>query len=209
MTAPKHPPLTPEDLGPDPVAAFRAWYGHAVAKKVVMPEAMALATSTPTGAPSLRWVLFRDVDETGGLRFFTNYESRKAAELAENPRAAAAFHWPALDRQVRIEGAITRLSAPENDAYWATRSLGSRIAASVSRQSTPAPAREEMDGAYDAFKRASASRPAGPPRPHTWGGYRVWPQVIEFWQGRTNRFHDRIRFERGTGGAWTVTRLWP
>lgn len=205
----KDHPLSPEDLGPDPLAAFRAWYAHAVAKKVPMPDAMALATANAAGVPSLRWVLFKGIDETGGFTFYTSYQSRKASELAENPRAALAFHWPALERQVRIEGAVTRLSAAENDAYWATRSRDSRLAAAVSRQSKAVPTREEMDEAYDALKRATASQPERPRRPIDWGGYRVWPQAIDFWVGRPHRFHDRIRYERATGGTWTVTRLWP
>jgi len=201
-----------DDLGPDPIAAFRKWFDLAVKKKVVMPESMALATSTPQGVPSNRFVLLKGVDEAGGFTFFTNYESRKAAELAENPQAALAFHWHALERQVRIEGAVTRLTAADNDAYWATRSLASRIAAAVSRQSDSAPAREEMIAAYEKLELALAARPAAErsiKRPAGWGGYRLWPQALEFWQGRPNRFHDRFRFERAVHGAWTVARLWP
>jgi len=201
-----------EQLGADPVAAFRAWFDQAVAKKVPMPESVALATATPSGVPSVRFVLLRGVDEAGGFTFFTNYESRKAGELAENPQAALAFHWHALDRQVRVEGAVTRLAAAENDAYWATRPLASRIAAAVSRQSNPAPERAEMIEAYDTLTRMLASRPVGERdlrRPAGWGGYRLWPQAIEFWQGRPNRFHDRFRYERAVGGTWTVARLWP
>jgi pyridoxamine 5'-phosphate oxidase len=133
-----------DDLGPDPIAAFRIWFDRALKKKAAMPESMALATATPSGVPSNRFVLLKGVDEAGGFTFFTNYESRKAAELAENPHAALAFHWPALERQVRVEGAVTRLAAADNDAYWATRSLASRIAATVSRQSGHAPERAEM-----------------------------------------------------------------
>jgi len=200
------------DLGPDPVAAFRAWFDYAVKKKVVMPESMALATATPSGVPSNRFVLLKGVDEAGGFTFFTNYESRKAAELSENPQAALAFHWQALERQVRVEGAVTRLGAADNDAYWATRSLASRIAATVSRQSERAPERAEMIAGYEKLELALAARSVGERelrRPAGWGGYRLWPQAMEFWQGRPNRFHDRFRFERGVHGAWTVTRLWP
>lgn len=206
------PALELDHLGPDPVAAFRAWFDHAVKSKVPMPEAVALATATPTGVPSNRFVLLKGVDESGGFTFFTNYESRKAYELSENPQAALAFYWPALERQVRIEGAVTRLAAADNDAYWATRSLGSRISAAVSRQSSAAPERVEMVAAYKALERAIGARPkgeGGPRRPASWGGYRLWPQVIEFWQGRPNRLHDRFRYERAVGGTWTVTRLWP
>ena len=176
-----------------------------------MPESMALATASVTGVPSNRFVLLKGVDEAGGFTFFTNYESRKAAELADNPHAALAFHWHAIERQVRIEGAVTRLATAENDAYWATRSHDSRIAATVSRQSGPAPEREET-AAYEALAKALAARAKGERelrRPAGWGGYRLWPQALEFWQGRPNRFHDRFRFERAVHGAWTVTRLWP
>jgi len=204
--------LERDDLGPDPIAAFRAWFDFAVKKKVAMPESMALATATPAGVPSNRLVLLKGVDEAGGFTFFTNYESRKAGELAENPQAALAFHWHALERQVRIEGAVTRLTAADNDAYWTTRSLASRIAATVSRQSGPAPERTEMIAAYEKLELALIARPAGERelrRPAGWGGYRLWPQAMEFWQGRPNRFHDRFRYERAVHGAWTVARLWP
>lgn len=201
-----------DDLGPDPIAAFRKWFDFAVKKKVKMPESMALATASPAGVPSNRYVLLKGVDEAGGFTFFTNYESRKAAELSENPQAALAIHWHAIERQVRVEGAVTRLAAADNDAYWATRSLASRIAATVSRQSGPAPSREDMIAAYDKLEHALAARPVGERelrRPAGWGGYRLWPQAIEFWQGQPNRFHDRFRYERAVHGAWTVARLWP
>jgi pyridoxamine 5'-phosphate oxidase len=201
-----------DDLGPDPIAAFRAWYDHAVKKKVPMPDAMALATATPGGAPSNRMVLLKGVDDAGGFTFFTNYESRKASELSDNPQAALVCFWPALERQVRVEGAVTRLAAADNDAYWATRPLASRIAAAVSRQSGPAPSRAEMIAAYEKLELALAARPVAERelrRPAAWGGYRLWPQAIEFWQGRPNRFHDRFRYERAVHGAWATGRLWP
>jgi pyridoxamine 5'-phosphate oxidase len=200
------------DLGPDPIAAFRKWYDHAIRKKVVAPETMALATATPQGVPSNRFVLLKGVDEAGGFTFFTNYESRKAQELSENPQAALAIHWRELERQVRVEGAVTRLTAADNDAYWTTRALSSRIAATVSRQSGPAPERAEMIAAYEKLELALIARPRGERelrRPAAWGGYRLWPQALEFWQGRPNRFHDRFRYERAVHGAWTVARLWP
>jgi len=201
-----------DQLGPDPIAAFREWFALAAKKKIPLYDSMALATATPQGVPSNRFVLLKGVDDAGGFTFFTNYESRKAAELAENPQAALAFHWPALERQVRVEGAVTRLAAADNDAYWATRSLASRIAATVSRQSEAAPERAEMIAAYEKLELALAARPVGERelrRPAGWGGYRLWPQALEFWQGRPNRFHDRFRFERAVHGAWTVARLWP
>ena len=201
-----------DDLGPDPIAAFREWFAFALKKKVAMADSMALATATPSGVPSNRFVLLKDVDDAGGFTFYTNYESRKAMELSENPQAALAFYWPSIDRQVRVEGAVTRLAAADNDAYWETRSLASRISATVSRQSGPAPDRSEMMAAFEKLELALAARPAGERtlrRPAGWGGYRLWPQAIEFWQESPNRFHDRFRYERAVHGAWTATRLWP
>jgi pyridoxamine 5'-phosphate oxidase len=201
-------PLDDADLGPDPIAAFRRWYDEAIAAKLGMPDAMALATAQPDGTPSLRWVLLKGVDDGGGFLFYTSYESRKGRELAANPRAALGLLWQPLERQVRIEGRVTRVSPAEADAYWATRPHSSRVAAATSRQSLPAPARSDMDAAYDAMARATAHG-LGPRRPDSWGGYRLLPDALEFWQGRANRFHDRFRFERASAGAWTVTRLWP
>jgi pyridoxamine 5'-phosphate oxidase len=209
MSAP-HPPLDPATLGSDPVAAFRRWFADASAAGARMPEAMALATATPAGAPSVRWVLLKSIDDGAGFSFFTNLEGRKAGELAANPRAALAFYWEPLDRQVRIEGAIEPFPAAESDAYWKTRHPASRIAASVSQQSRPVADRATMERAYEQFERAIPPG-APPPRPAHWGGYRLVAHAIEFWQGQPHRFHDRIVYERGMipGAAWTVARLWP
>ena len=201
-------PLDETDLGPDPIAAFRRWYEDAVDEGVAMPDAMALATATKAGTPSVRWVLLKGVDEGGAFVFFTSYESRKGRELSQNPRAALGLFWQPLERQVRVEGGVTRLSPVESETYWATRPRTSRVAAATSKQSLPAPDREAMLAAYEATERA-ALQPAGPRRPESWGGYRVLPDALEFWQGRANRFHDRFRYERGSGGVWSVTRLWP
>jgi pyridoxamine 5'-phosphate oxidase len=193
------------DLDPDPIQAFATWFGEAVAAGVAQPEAMALATSTPTGRPALRMVLLKGHDEHG-FRFFTNRESRKGQELAENPHAALAIYWQPLNRQVRIEGAVVRTTDTESEAYFATRPPGSRIAAWASPQSQPINGREELDERYADVE---ARFPAGVvPLPPFWGGYRVVPEAIEFWQGRENRFHDRIRYER-TANGWTRTRLAP
>jgi pyridoxamine 5'-phosphate oxidase len=210
MSAP-HPPLEPAGLGDDPVAAFRRWFDEARAAGVRMPDATALATADVDGAPSVRWVLMKGVDDAGGFAFYTNLESRKAAELAANPRAALAFHWEPLDRQVRIEGTVAPLPAADSDAYWATRHPASRIAAAVSRQSRPVEGREAMERAYHALEAALPPGSDAPPRPAHWGGYRLEARAIEFWQGQPHRFHDRIRYERssGAGAAWTIARLWP
>lgn len=202
-------PLELADLGADPIAAFRVWYAIADAAGLAMPEAVTLATATPSGVPSLRWVLLKDVDHDGGFSFFTSYESRKGDELAANPRAALAFFWEPLERQVRVEGTVVRVPAAESDAYWATRPRSSRLAAATSLQSLPVADRAAMLAAYA----ASDARWPGDtvPRPAHWGGYRLRATAIEFWQGRANRFHDRFRFERAAapGDAWSVARLWP
>ncbi len=203
-------PLELVDLGADPVATFRAWYAAAEAAGLPMPEAMTLATATPAGAPSLRWVLLKDVDDDGGFSFFTSYEGRKGIELSTNPHAALAFFWEPLERQVRIEGTIERVSDAESDAYWATRPRASRLAAATSQQSRPVPDRATMQAAFA----ANDARWPGEsvPRPPHWGGYRLRATAIEFWQGQANRFHDRFRFERERereGAGWSVARLWP
>jgi pyridoxamine 5'-phosphate oxidase len=202
------PPLELADLGADPIASFRAWYAAAAAAAPAMPEAVTLATATPAGVPSLRWVLLKDVDDAGGFSFFTGYESRKGAELAANPHAALAFFWEPLERQVRVEGVVARVSDAESDAYWATRPRDSRLAAVTSQQSRPVADRAAMQAAYAAN---DAHWPGDTvPRPAHWGGFRLRASAIEFWQGQANRFHDRFRFERaGAGAAWTVVRLWP
>lgn len=202
-----HDPLERADLGDDPVAAFRAWFAAAAAAGVRMPEAMALATARADGAPSLRWVLLKDAADDATFTFFTNHESRKGEDLAVNPNAALAFFWEPIERQVRVEGWVARLTAAESDAYWATRPRASRLAAATSHQSRPVESRDAMKAAYDAN---DARFPDDVPRPATWGGYRLHATAIEFWQGRANRFHDRFRFERASADApWTVTRLWP
>ena len=203
------PPLELADLGADPIAAFRAWYAAAAAAAPAMPEAVTLATATPSGVPSLRWVLLKDVDDAGGFSFFTSYDGRKGVELAANPHAALAFFWEPLERQVRIEGPVARVSEAESNAYWATRPRESRLAALTSRQSRPVADRAAMQAAYA----ANDARWPGDtiPRPAHWGGFRLQARAIEFWQGQANRFHDRFCFERADAAqaAWTVARLWP
>ena len=190
----------------DPLEQLAHWYEHAVAAGLPEPEAMALATATPDGAPSVRFVLLKGIDARG-VEFYTNYESRKGRELAANPRGALAILWKPLQRQVRVEGAVERLSAAESDAYFATRARGSRLGAWASRQSTEIPDREFLEAR---LAQADADHPGEDvPRPDYWGGYVLRPDAIEFWEGRPNRLHDRELFTRVAGGGWTSRRLSP
>jgi pyridoxamine 5'-phosphate oxidase len=189
----------------DPMDLFREWFAAAREAGIFLPEAMMVATATPDGAPSGRMMLLKGVDPAGFV-FFTNYESRKAAELAANPRAALVFHWAILERQVRVEGPVSRLSPAESEAYFRTRPRGSRIGAWASRQSAPLATRADLE----ARVREHEARFAGGdiPLPPYWGGFRVVPERIEFWQGRIDRLHDRLRFERD-GEKWRAERLYP
>jgi pyridoxamine 5'-phosphate oxidase len=189
----------------DPLATVRAWIDEAAAAGVEEPTAAALATADASGAPSLRFVLLRGIDERGA-RFYTNYESRKAAELAGNPRAALALYWQVLHRQVRLEGPVERLAPEESDAYFASRDRESRIGAWASRQSRELASREQLDAQVAAVQARFAG--ADVPRPEFWGGYLLTPSVIELWTGRANRLHDREQWRR-TGGGWTMWRLSP
>jgi pyridoxamine 5'-phosphate oxidase len=193
------------DLDPDPLRQFGVWFAEAGNAGVDVPEAMALATATPDGRPSVRMVLLKDAAETG-FGFHTNYESRKGGELDRNPRAALLFHWRPLGRQVRVEGRVERLSPDESEAYFATRPQGSRLAAWASPQSRPLADRAELERLYA----DAASRFPGEdvPRPPHWGGYRLLPDAYEFWQHGDDRLHDRIRYERA-GDAWQRERLAP
>jgi len=197
--------LSESDVDPDPIREFSKWFQEATAAGVIEPHAMALATSTLDGRPSVRIVLLRGCDERG-FAFFTNYESRKAIELEANPRAALALHWHELERQVRIEGRVQRLSAAESDAYFQTRPVGSRLGAWASPQSEVIAGRESLEARYQEIE---SRYPDGHvPRPENWGGYLVVPDIIEFWQGRPSRLHDRLRFSR-RGSGWAIERLAP
>jgi pyridoxamine 5'-phosphate oxidase len=187
-----------------PLDRLREWYAGAVDAGVAEPEAMALATATPTGAPSVRFVLLKGIDERGVL-FYTNHESRKGRELAANPRAAIAILWKPLQRQVRLEGLVEPLSALESDAYFATRSRGSRLGAWASEQSAEIPDRDWLDARLAA---ADAEYPDDVPRPLYWGGYRLVPDRVEFWEGRPNRLHDREELSL-EGAVWRSRRLSP
>jgi pyridoxamine 5'-phosphate oxidase len=193
------------DLDPDPLRQFERWFEEAGAAGVAVPEAMALATATADGRPSARMVLLKGADERG-FAFYTNLESRKGLELAENPRAALLFHWrEPRGRQVRVEGAVERVPAAEAEEYFRTRPPGSRIAAWASPQSRPLADR----AALDRLVAAAAAEHGGEPRlPPHWGGFRLVPDVYELWQHGDDRLHDRVRYERD-GGAWRRTRLAP
>jgi len=199
-----HAGLSETDAGDDPFALFAKWFDQAVAAAVPEPNAMTLATSTPDGKPSARIVLLKHCDPRG-LTFFTNYGSRKGQELAANPRAALLFHWVDLARQVRVEGAVTRISDAESDEYHASRPRGSRMGAWASPQSQVIPDRSFLENKLPDLE---ARYPTEIPRPPHWGGFRLVPEMIEFWQGRANRLHDRIRFTRH-GNAWLRERLGP
>jgi pyridoxamine 5'-phosphate oxidase len=192
--------------GSEPLDRVRAWYDEAVAAGLPEANAMALATASPDGVPSVRIVLLKGIDDRG-IRFFTNYESRKARDLAANPRAAVALYWQPLGRQVRMEGPVERLTAEESDAYFATRDRGSRLGAWASRQGSVIAGREVLDAA---LAEAAARYPGDEvPRPGYWGGYRLFPDAIELWEGRPNRLHDRVHFVRGADGGWRSVRLSP
>ena len=188
----------------EPLSRFRTWFAEAAAA-IAMPEAMALATAAPDGQPSARMVLLKAADERG-FAFFTNLESRKGTELAANPRAALLFHWQPLGRQVRVEGSVVRVPDEEAAAYFATRPLGSRIAATASPQSRPLADRAELERLVD---EARARIPGDEvPLPTHWGGFRVVPDVYEFWEHGDDRLHDRLRFDLRPDG-WSQTRLAP
>jgi pyridoxamine 5'-phosphate oxidase len=193
------------DLAADPLEQFRIWFEEAGAA-VEAPEAMALATATAYGAPSVRMVLLKRFDERG-FAFYTHYPSRKGRELEANPQAALLFHWPALGRQVRVEGRVERLKAEESDTYFATRPRGGQLGALASRQSEPLESRAALEHALAELEEELAG--ATPGRPETWGGYRVLPDAWEFWQHRDSRLHDRFRYESDTGGRWAIERLFP
>lgn len=189
----------------DPIEKFKQWFAEAQAANIAEPEAMALATATPDGIPSVRMVLFRGMSE-GGLRFFTNYESRKADELDANPNAALLFYWEALGRQVRIEGKIERLEAAESDAYFHGRPLGHQLGALASPQSRAIPDHAFLQNRYQRLTEQFAGKTV--PRPAGWGGYRLVPSAIEFWTRGQDRLHQRLLFRRNET-VWTQSLLAP
>jgi pyridoxamine 5'-phosphate oxidase len=200
-----HPVLRESDVDPDPLAQFRAWFEEARTAGLPQPEAMTLATATVDGEPSARMVLLRGFDERGFV-FFTNFDSRKGRELTTNPRAALVFYWAAQDRQVRVEGGVEAVSAEESDAYFASRPRGSRLGAWASPQSQVIPGRKFLEAHMRQLEIRYAKGEI--PRPPHWGGWRVVPAVIEFWQGQPNRLHDRLCYRRRPEG-WSLERLAP
>ena len=198
--------LQEADANPDPIHMFGEWLQVAVESGLREPNAMTLATSTPTGRPSARVVLLKSYDSQGFV-FFTNYESRKGRELADNPYAALAFWWGELERQVRIEGLVSKVSAAESDAYYASRPLGARLGAWVSAQSSVIGGRSVLEDRLAEVTAEYAGQE--PQRPPFWGGYRLAPQCIEFWQGGVHRLHDRLLYTRLDHGAWRLERLSP
>ena len=191
----------------DPIRQFSAWYDAAVAADVPEPEAMTLSTATLDGRPSARIVLLRGFDARG-FCFFTNYDSHKGRELTANPHAAITFHWADLERQIRIEGRVERTTAAESDEYFRSRPSTSRIGAWSSPQSRVVPDRAALETLFARFREEHPDD-AAIPRPQNWGGFRLVPDRIEFWQGRPSRLHDRLCFRRGPSGDWILERLAP
>ncbi|AIO76839.1 pyridoxamine 5'-phosphate oxidase [Burkholderia multivorans] len=199
--------LDEADAAPDPFAQFDRWFNEALAAKLPEPNTMTLATVGADGRPSARIVLVKGVDERGFV-FFTNYESRKGRDLAAHPYAALLFYWIELERQVRIEGRVEKTSAEESDRYFASRPVGSRIGAWASEQSAVIDSRATLEAREKAFSERYGD---DPPRPPHWGGYRVVPDTLEFWQGRPSRLHDRLVYTRDAAAphGWTISRLSP
>lgn len=196
--------LSEADAHADPLAQFERWFGEALAADLPLPNAMTLATTAPDGAPDARIVLLKGV-EGGGFVFYTNYESRKGRQLAVRPEACLVFFWAPLERQVRIDGRVEKVPAAESDAYFQSRPLGARLSAHASAQSAVVKDRQTLEASLEKQEQIHGQKP---PRPAHWGGYRVIPARIEFWQGRANRLHDRLLYRR-QASAWTIERLAP
>lgn len=196
--------LSEADADPDPLRQFDIWLRDAVQAGLPLPNAMTLATVDAAGAPDARIVLLKGL-EHGGFAFYTNYRSRKARELDARPSACLVFQWSELERQVRVEGAVQTVSAAESDAYFAARPLGARLSAWASDQSRVVENRQVLEAAVQEMTTRFGD---DPPRPPHWGGYRVLPQRIEFWQGRADRLHDRLLYTR-SGAGWRIQRLAP
>jgi pyridoxamine 5'-phosphate oxidase len=198
--------LTEAGAEPDPIEQFRLWFDETLAANLHEPNAMILATATPDGRPSARVVLLKGFDERGFV-FYTNYEGRKGRELDANPGCALVFYWGELERQVRVEGRAARVPDEESDAYYASRPRGSRIGAWASEQSRLVESRDVLEERIRGLEAEYEGRDV--PRPPFWGGYRVEPEIVEFWQGRENRMHDRLAYRRTGDGGWHRERLQP
>lgn len=198
--------LDEADLAPDPLDQFRVWFDEARAASGREPNAMTLATASPDGLPSARTVLLKGLDERGFV-FYSNYESAKGADLSANPRAELLFFWPELERQVRVNGTVERVARDEAERYFRSRPVASQISAAISPQSRVVPDRAYLEERYAEVASEHETSPV--PLPDFWGGYRVAPRTIEFWQGRRNRLHDRLRYVRGLDGEWAAERLAP
>jgi pyridoxamine 5'-phosphate oxidase len=196
--------LAEADAHADPLAQFERWFNEALAAQLPLANAMTLATAAAGGAPDARIVLLKGVDN-GGFVFYTNYASRKGRQLAARPQACLVLFWAALERQIRIEGQVEMVSSSDSENYYASRPLGARLSARASAQSEVVAGREVLE---KAVQRESAKHGENPPRPAHWGGYRVIPSRMEFWQGRENRLHDRLLYSR-TKDAWKIERLAP
>ena len=202
----RDPGLTRKNVDPNPFNQFEQWFQAAVAAEPILPETVSLATATREGRPSSRMVLLKDFDERGFV-FYTNYESRKGIELAENPEAALVFFWRQLERQICITGTVSKVSREESEAYFRTRPRGSQIGALASRQSQAIANREVLESRFQQLMSEYEGREI--PLPSYWGGYRLSPATIEFWQGRSDRLHDRFLYKRHSGGPWQLERLSP
>lgn len=199
------PPLREDAVAADPMTQFGAWFADAVDRGVAEPDAMCLATASSSGVPSARMVLLKAYDERGFV-FATNYGSRKCREIAANPAVALTFRWALSERQVRVEGLARRATAVESDLFWNARPYGARLGALASAQSSVIPSREYLDERVAALDAEYAGGDV--PRPRGWGGIRVVPETVEYWQGRPDRLHDRLRYVR-RGRRWAVERLAP
>lgn len=199
-------PLDPADCDPDPIVEFRKWFGEAAAAELPNVNAMTLATVDDRGRPSARIVLLKEVDDRGFV-FYTNYDSRKGRELAAHPFAALVLFWEPMHRQIRIEGAVERVTGEESDAYFASRPRGSQLGAIASPQSQPLATRAELEDRIAALTAVLGD--AAPPRPAHWGGFRVVPDLVELWQGQPSRLHDRVRYRRTADRTWARDRLAP
>src|SRR5688572_10060600 len=198
-------PIDPTTLDPDPIRQLGAWVDDAIDAGLPLPNAFALATADDEGMPSVRFVLLNGLD-ADGLRYFTHRGSRKGRDVAINPQAAAAFWWPSLDRQVRVNGSVRLLNEADSLAYWRTRPRGSQLSATVSAQGQEIGSREELEARVAEL---AARNPDELPLPPMWGGYLIVPRIVEFWESRADRLHDRVEYRRGGDGSWNVRRLQP